>query len=45
MRDPAVQANQNLVVNGDFSHAIDHWNKHPSNTREVSLAEEFYQGR
>ncbi|QJI44573.1 hypothetical protein HKK52_27640 [Pseudomonas sp. ADAK2] len=44
MRDPAVQANQNLVVNGDFSHAIDHWNKHPSNTREVSLAEEFYQG-
>lgn len=45
MRDPAVQANQNLVVNGDFSHAIDHWNKHPSNTREVSLAEEFYQGQ
>ncbi|MCL5227936.1 hypothetical protein [Pseudomonas nunensis] len=45
MRDPVVQANFNLVVNGDFSQATDNWTKHPANTREVSLAEEMYQGQ
>jgi hypothetical protein len=45
MRNPVIQANQNLVVNGDFSQAIDNWTKHPSNTRGVSPGEECYQGQ
>lgn len=44
MANPVVQANQNLVFNGDFRQATDGWSKQPPNTRGVGVTEEVYDG-
>ncbi|RON49032.1 Ig-like domain-containing protein [Pseudomonas frederiksbergensis] len=44
MRDPVIQANQNLVLNGDFTEGTDGWTKHPNGTKSVTLVYEMYEG-
>ncbi|RON51200.1 hypothetical protein BK666_04770 [Pseudomonas frederiksbergensis] len=44
MRDPVIQADQNLVLNGDFKQATTYWAKQPANTPYVDVIWELYQG-
>ncbi|MFJ5257735.1 collagen binding domain-containing protein [Pseudomonas sp. NPDC088414] len=44
MVEPVIQANESLVLNGDFSEALSHWEKGPVNSRWVTVVGEPYEG-
>lgn len=43
MVDPVIQANDSLVLNGDFSQGISQWTR-GANPREVTIESEIYEG-
>ncbi|WP_330207708.1 hypothetical protein [Pseudomonas sp. AM14(2022)] len=44
MVEPVIQANDSLVLNGDFREALSHWEKGPVNSRWVTVVGEPYEG-
>ncbi|KAE9639224.1 hypothetical protein [Pseudomonas sp. PB106] len=42
MGEPIIQADQSLLLNGDFSESITHWTKNPSNSRWVTIYGDMY---
>lgn len=44
MVEPVIQANESLVLNGDFREALSHWEKGPVNSRWVTVVGEPYEG-
>jgi len=44
MVEPVIQANESLVLNGDFREALSHWEKGPVNGRWVTVVGEPYEG-
>lgn len=44
MREPTIQADQNLLLNGDFSKGITPWKKGPVNPRWTAVMHDTYLG-
>jgi len=44
MVEPVIQANDSLVLNGDFREAWSHWKRGPVNERWVAIVGEAYEG-
>ncbi|VEF12562.1 cable pili-associated 22 kda adhesin protein [Pseudomonas fluorescens] len=44
MREPTIQADQNLLLNGDFSKGIKPWKKGPVNPRWTAVMHDTYLG-
>jgi hypothetical protein len=44
MREPIIQADQNLVVNGDFNKALQGWTKGPVSPASTAVMQDFYDG-
>ncbi|WP_247841381.1 hypothetical protein [Pseudomonas sp. MWU12-3103b] len=44
MVEPVIQADDSLVLNGDFREALSHWEKGPVNSRWVTVVGEPYEG-
>jgi hypothetical protein len=45
MREPIIQANQSLVLNGDFTQAFSQWAKGPLNPDWLGVDAEMYEGQ
>ncbi|AHL35693.1 hypothetical protein CD58_23705 [Pseudomonas brassicacearum] len=44
MSKPIIQANESLVLNGEFKQAFTHWKKGPINPNWLGTADESYEG-
>ncbi|MFJ2282330.1 hypothetical protein ACIOUG_14435 [Pseudomonas sp. NPDC087803] len=42
MFEPGIQADDSLILNGDFSESLTHWKKGPTNDRWVAVVGELY---